>query len=167
MKRDNVERPRERERERETEKERKRERKEKLTTGSFKRAKPPRLNRSQSSVVTDVARRFETGVNSDRQWGWYRGIASWHALCGPSNDARLLSPRWFVSWVRNDVLLRSLELSDDPCSVSSVHSSKRSRGNRFENTHIPRLLETIISMRAVRFPFSRPFHLSFSRSLVM
>lgn len=60
------------------------------TTGSFERAKPPRLNRSQSSRTRLGG--AETGVDSDRQWGWYRGIASWHALCGPPNDARLLSP---------------------------------------------------------------------------
>lgn len=59
------------------------------TTGSFKRAKPLRLNRSQSSRRRLVG---ERRVGSDRQWGWYRGIASWHALCVPSNDERLPAP---------------------------------------------------------------------------
>lgn len=40
--------------------------------------------------MEEARRRAEGGF--DRQWGWYRGIASWHALCVPSNDERLAAP---------------------------------------------------------------------------
>lgn len=56
-------------------------------------------------------------MDSDRQWGWYRGIASWHALCG--TPPPLTTPDYyhpsFASFRPGVVLLRfSLELIGHP-----------------------------------------------------
>lgn len=83
-------------------------------------------------------------MDSDRQWGWYRGIASWHALCG--TPPPLTTPDYyhpsFASFRRGVVLLRfSPELIGHPCSIlrrmgPDMPPPFRSFGNRFENEHV-------------------------------
>ena len=108
-------------------------------------------------------------MDSDRQWGWYRGIASWHALCASPNDARLLSPVG---------LFRGVAFERHPLAISRVKrrslfrftmgSSMRPRANRFENAHVRNdktkfILYATVSIKVIEVPPSRCTRLSFSR----
>ena len=87
------------------------------TTGSFERAKPSRLNRSQSSRTWLVGSR-QGWIPIDNGGGIVEsrpGTHCAHPLTMPDYYPPLVC---FVGSRSNGILLRSLELSDDPCSVS-------------------------------------------------
>lgn len=137
------------------------------TTGSFERAKPSRLNRSQSSRTWLVGSR-QGWIPIDNGGGIVEsrpGTHCAHPLTMPDYYPPLVC---FVGSRSNGILLRSLELSDDPCSVSTMGSSMRLRANRFENAHVRNdktkfILYATVSIKVIEVSSSRCTRLSFSR----
>lgn len=137
------------------------------TTGSFERAKPSRLNRSQSSRTWLVGSR-QGWIPIDNGGGIVEsrpGTHCAHPLTMPDYYPPLVC---FVGSRSNGILLRSLELSDDPCSVFTMGSSMRPRANRFENAHVRNdktkfILYATASIKVIEVPPSRCTRLSFSR----